>query len=403
MSDLAKAKKDQPKTRPFFSRQLPDDVKVSIVGGVGHWGSDKVACVCRDFRATVDKARELMMYGGQGLSVSVGNYHTVISTKGRVYTCGGGDKDEDVEDDEGEDDMELLKANRAHLGHGNSKNELVPRLVKALVGVNVVGITAGYHHTVVMTDEGKAYSFGEGGNGRLGHGSDDNELVPRLIEGVLERKRVVGVTAGTAHTVVWTDEGKAYSFGYGELGNLGYGDEDDEPVPRLIEGVLERKRVVGVTTGTTHTVVWTDEGKAYSFGSGEDGRLGLGGTENELVPRLIEGVLVGKSVVGVAAGGYHTVVWTGEGKAYSFGLGGDGQLGHGGEEDELVPRLIEGVLVGKRVVGVAAGGIHTMVWTDEGKAYCFGAGGDGQLGHGGEEDELVPGLIEGVPPWKRVV
>jgi hypothetical protein len=28
------------------------------------------------------------------------------------------------------------------------------------------------------------------------------------------------------------------------------------------------------------------------------------------VPRLIEGVLVGKRVVGVAAGGYHTVVWT---------------------------------------------------------------------------------------------
>ena len=41
------------KTPAFFSRQLPDDVKLSIVGRVGHWGSQKVACVCRDFKASV--------------------------------------------------------------------------------------------------------------------------------------------------------------------------------------------------------------------------------------------------------------------------------------------------------------------------------------------------------------
>jgi len=52
--------------------------------------------------------------------------------------------------------------------------------------------------------------------------------------------------------------------------------------------------------------------------------------------------------------------------------------------------------VGKRVVGVAAGGLHTVVMTDEGKAYSFGYGEHGALGHGGEEDELVPRLIEGL-------
>ena len=68
-------------------------------------------------------------------------------------------------------------------------------------------------------------------------------------------------------------------------------------------------------------------------------------------------------------------------------------LGHGVEHHERLPRLIEGVLVGKRVVGVAAGDAHTVVWTDEGKAYSFGHGVLGQLGHGGEEDELVPRLV----------
>ena len=98
------------------------------------------------------------------------------------------------------------------------------------------------------------------------------------------------------------------------------------------------------------------------------GRLGHGGNDNELVPRLIEGVMVGKSVVGVSAEEYHTVVWTDEGKSYCFGYGGRGQLGHGGYDDEIMPRVIEGVLVGKRVVGVSAGAAYTVVMTDEGKA-----------------------------------
>ena len=50
-------------TQPFFSKKLADDVKLSIVGGVGHWGSQKVAFVSRDFKETVKRARELRMYG----------------------------------------------------------------------------------------------------------------------------------------------------------------------------------------------------------------------------------------------------------------------------------------------------------------------------------------------------
>ena len=62
------------------------------------------------------------------------------------------------------------------------------------------GVITGEHHTVVCTDEGQAYSFGFGEYGRLGHGGDEHELVPRLIEAAV---------AGYERTVVRTDEGKA--------------------------------------------------------------------------------------------------------------------------------------------------------------------------------------------------
>jgi len=60
---------------------------------------------------------------------------------------------------------------------------------------------------------------------------------------------------------------------------------------------------------------------------------------------------------------------------------------------ELVPRLIE-ALAGKTVVGAVAGHEHTSVWTDAGALFTFGYGVSGQLGHGGQGDELVPRLVD---------
>jgi len=58
-------------------------------------------------------------------------------------------------------------------------------------------------------------------------------------------------------------------------------------VPRLVQA-LAGKKVVGATAGYSHTSVWTDEGELFTFGDGNFGRLGHGGTQNESVPRLVD-------------------------------------------------------------------------------------------------------------------
>jgi hypothetical protein len=146
----------------------------------------------------------------------------------------------------------------------------------------------------------------------------------------------------------------------------------------------------------------------FSCGGAEDDdesmpELGHGdGHQFVLVPRLIEDPLAGKEVIGAAAGSSHTAAWTEEGELFTFGYGNTGKLGHGGEERELVQRLVE-ALTGKKVIGVEAGDWHTIVWTDEGELFTFGCGGHGRLGHGGEEDEdaedeendeFVPRLVQ---------
>jgi len=68
--------------------------------------------------------------------------------------------------------------------------------------------------------------------------------------------------------------------------------------------------------------------------------------------------------------------------------------GHGGDEDELVPKLVE-AFAGKKVVGASAGEFHTAMWTEDGEVFTFGKAAEyGSLGHGGGNDQRVPLVVE---------
>jgi alpha-tubulin suppressor-like RCC1 family protein len=79
-------------------------------------------------------------------------------------------------------------------------------------------------------------------------------------------------------------------------------------------------KVAQVAAGNCHTVICTSEGRVWTFGCGSSGRLGHGGNANELAPRIVEG-LVGVKVAQVASGDCHTVICTAEGRVWTLGMG----------------------------------------------------------------------------------
>ena len=151
------------------------------------------------------------------------------------------------------------------LGHGGNNHQSVPRLVEALAGEKVIGGAGGLQHSVVFTEAGELFTFGWGQYWKLGHGGDDDEWVPRLVQGEWAGKKVAGVAAGGCHTVVFTEAGDLYTFGDGRHGRLGHGGTDDESVPRLVEG-LAGQRVVSATAGENFTAVATERGEVFCFG-----------------------------------------------------------------------------------------------------------------------------------------
>ena len=78
----------------------------------------------------------------------------------------------------------------------------------------VCSIAAGMLHSLAVTDSGAIYSWGLGNNGRLGHGDEEGQRqrLPRRVAGLQER--VCSMAAGAAHSPAVTQSGALYSWGH---------------------------------------------------------------------------------------------------------------------------------------------------------------------------------------------
>ena len=147
------------------------------------------------------------------------------------------------------------------------------------------GIAAGDNHTLALTAAGQLHSWGSNDAGRLGHGDQDgdeeDQPLPKLVV-ALQGRRVVGVST-YYHSLAVTEDGELFSWGRGQYGKLGNGSKKRRRVPKRVKGV---EHVVRVATGTKHSVVLTSEGNLYAFGKGN--KLGLGaGHSNQLTPKRV--------------------------------------------------------------------------------------------------------------------
>ena len=123
------------------------------------------------------------------------------------------------------------------------------------------------------------------GDGQLGVGDTRDRGVPTLVRGELRERAVSLVAAGGCHTLC-VSEGVLWSWGDGS-GWLHGLDANDKLVPTRVSGDLEASQVVAVTAGGLHTACVTVDGAVFSWGYGSRGQLGLGDTNNRLVPTLI--------------------------------------------------------------------------------------------------------------------
>ena len=306
------------------------------------------------------------------------------------------------------------------LGDGTTNDSNTPICISdfessPLKGKNIVDIYGSF--TMIAKDSnGKLYSWGYNEYGQLGDGTTTNSSMPVCISDIenspLKGKNIVDVYSDYYTIIAKDSNGKLYSWGYNEYGQLGDGTTTNSSMPICISDVegspLKGKNIVDVYSDGSTIIVKDSSGKLYSWGYNYCGQLGNGTTDNSSMPICISDIesspLKGKNIIDVvyvrSSFGYTIIVNDSNGKLYSWGSNNNGQLGNGTTDDSSMPICISDIensqLNGKRIVKIYEEFEYIIVKDNSGKLYSWGSNGSGKLGDGTTENSSMPVCISDI-------
>jgi alpha-tubulin suppressor-like RCC1 family protein len=208
------------------------------------------------------------------------------------------------------------------------------------------------------------------------------------------------ISAGRIHSCA-LDSGEAYCWGLNDFGQLGDGNHAESSVPVAVDtsGVLAGKTLTQISAGGDQSCALDSAGAAYCWGHDVLGGLGDGDGPDSDVPVAVDtsGVLAGKTLTQISSGLLSACALDSAGAAYCWGSGGEGQLGDGSTAPiSGVPVAVDtsGVLAGKTLTQISAGNISTCALDSAGAAYCWGNNYLGALGDGSTTDSDVPVAVD---------
>ncbi|CAM9542500.1 unnamed protein product [Pylaiella littoralis] len=289
------------------------------------------------------------------------------------------DDDNDNNNNNTRTNEETIIMQRRMMGRLPTRNrQAVPRLATSLKGVRVTSISAGYAHSVAVSDQGRAFSSGQNDRGQLG-------LAHRIRSGIF---REVAGMAGRFFLEV----------ACGEQHNLA----------RVLPPSNKTKKV---SSSSSSSGSIDQQAELYVWGGGRLGQLGLGAASTRLAPThnpLLSDV--GGGVVSVSAGANHSVCALASGLVMSWGhaeynqqgvavVAGADLMEHGGDRQGYfrVPRAVSG-LIGTHVVSVHCGSNFTLAVDRDGITHSFGWNEGDALGRGWEGAyDPSPGRVPSLP------
>uniref|UniRef100_A0A804Q510 Regulator of chromosome condensation (RCC1) family protein n=1 Tax=Zea mays TaxID=4577 RepID=A0A804Q510_MAIZE len=289
------------------------------------------------------------------------------------------------------------------LGHGTDADISRPKLVEALAVSNVEYVACGEFHTCAITASGDLYTWGDGyyNAGLLGHGAGTSHWLPKRVSGPLEGVQVLSVSCGSWHSALTTSSGKVFTFGDGTFGALGHGNRHTVAYPKEVE-TLSGFRTIKVACGLWHSaaiVETTNQAgvnvisrKLFTWGAGDKNPLGHGDKDARLVPTCVQS-LIDYNFHQVACGHSMTIALSTSGHVFTMGSSSNGQLGNP-KSDGKHPTPVQDRLAGELVEEISCGSCHVAVLTSRSEVYTWGMGANGRLGHGGVEDKKKPTLVE---------
>ena len=161
-----------------------------------------------------------------------------------------------------------------------------------LSGITISQVASGEKHTLALSASGCVWGWGWNGVGACGLGREVVESSqPRPLAFPCHQVKIAAVEAGLQHSLLLSRDGDAYSFGWNRDGQLGQGDLMIRFEPSLIS---ELTHVVSISCGGRHSLALcghedlSRSPKLYTWGWNGYGQLGQGDEESRLIPTEVE-------------------------------------------------------------------------------------------------------------------
>jgi alpha-tubulin suppressor-like RCC1 family protein len=180
------------------------------------------------------------------------------------------------------------------------KNSL--KLTGSLNKKYLIKVACGTSHVILLTHAGMVFSLGKGENGQLGHGDTKDSGEPQMITSLLNF-RIFEISVGGDHNLALgsmrdlarkstsslnTLENKKeqiflYSWGDNSKGQIGLKKNLQlSNAPKLIEYFTNKNLTIKkISCGIDHSLVLTDNGKVFGFGSNTHNQLGFENSQSE--------------------------------------------------------------------------------------------------------------------------
>jgi len=267
-------------------------------------------------------------------------------------------------------------------------------------------ISVGKEHAMALSEGGRVFAWGKNDFGQLGTGDEENRALPVYTELPYETY-ISQIACGGNYTMAMEKRGNLWSWGRFQASNFprlftdtwcnGYESKGEMG----IKGV----KLAKISAGDQHMGVLSKDGKLYTWGYNDYGQLGWGlhGVDRvgQQKPNMVKGMMESEEVIDFACGGGHTVAITKSSRIFGWGSNTNAQLGHAMRN--CFPEPVE-IPLGDPVAKVRAGWMCTVYITESARPIvCGGVRAEGPTVADmqkpvGEDGEPAPELEKGGGP-----
>jgi alpha-tubulin suppressor-like RCC1 family protein len=265
-------------------------------------------------------------------------------------------------------------------------------------------VASGIVTSFAVMPDGRILAWGINARGGLGitplaefEATGQVRKVPTAPTPVLDITDAVRVSSSGDHTLAVTRAGAVYAWGYNIVGQLGVGAmpvfnyRHGEQVPYVVPFPMRvpgLSGVVGVAAGGSHSLALLEDGSVWAWGLNKQGQLGDGTTVNRSTPVAVTGVA---GAVAVVAGSMISGALLRDGTvmAWGWGNGGLGRKLFTWDAPHPTAAPVAGVT---GVRALACGESHMLAITGAGAVISWGSDLVGEVGHAGALPAPVPGL-----------